>query len=222
MFLLSLYLRKFARGLYAIPKTLVGYLVWPLEGMLERRSWDRLVEMAGRKGLTVKAPVDDEVTGVVYGEVNGTPVILKPNDTEQSTVSALFRNEKQFVLGMEGSTPENDLISELAARSDHLKHVFKWCRCSSDELERLKQHPEVLDHLVEFYSKWMWHMSKVTVNEHKMECRLRQFSFVPAIPVSIAEGLVPDMVKIVSELEAILGQAGQEVKLDWYLEDDAA
>ena len=217
MFLLSLYLRKFARGLFAIPKTLVGYLAWPLEGMLERRSWARLVEMAGRKGLTVKAPVDDEITGVVYGEVNGSVVILKPDNVEHSTVNVLFRNEKQFVLGMQGTSPEIDLISGLAPRSLHLKHVFKWCRCSNDELERLKQHPEVLDHLVEFYSKWMWHLSKVTVNEHKMECRLRQFSFVPAIPVSVVEGLVPDMVKIVIELETVLGQTGEQVKTDWYL-----
>jgi len=73
------------------------------------------------------------------------------------------------------------------------------------------KHPEVLDHLVEFRTKWMWYLSRVYINEQTLMVRLRRTRSVPAIPASIAERLVPDMVKIVTELETLPGESGKPV-----------
>lgn len=211
-------LRKLARIIYDIPRTL-GYGIWAfgsLPARLERRAWERLVRLAGSKGLSVKAPSAERNSGTVYGEVNGRFVILKPDDAGQSTVSALFSNEKLTVIGIQGSSGSADSMSELAPHGGHFKRMFRWCNSSGDELERLKQHPEVLDQLAEFYCDWSWYLSRVTVNEHKLECRLRQSWFIPAVPVPLAEQLLPELVTVTAALEQVLGEAGQPVQPGWY------
>ena len=220
----TFFFRKLARALYGIPHS-IGYAIWSLgskSDRLERRNWDRLTEMAGRKGFLVVQPPADQNSGIVYGEVNGYISVLQPYDAGHSTVSALFRNVKQTVIGIPVTSATGSAMSELAPLGKNFKRVFRYCSSSGDELARLKQHPEVLEHLADFYCKWVWYLSKVTVNEFRVVCRLRQAGAIPAVPVSLAEKLVPELTRITSELESVLGQSGQPIQAEQFAGGDGS
>jgi len=205
--------------LYSIADTLLEVVTSPWHEKQERRAWEQLIEMAGTQGLKVKAPVKSRISGVVYGELGGYVVIMRPDGTGFSTITVLFKHEKVTMIGFRAPGDTDDAMPVLAPLSKYFRLVFGWCYSSGDELEKLRNHPEVLDHLVEFRARWMWHLSRVYINEQTLLVRLRRPHSIPAIPVQVAECLVPDMIKIVDELETVLGQSGKAVDIGWHLEE---
>ncbi len=215
---MKIFLRRLLRMLYTMI-TLPGYIVWGLglASRLQRRSWRRLEQMAADKGLSIKHPSSNEDSGVVYGDVQGTNIVIKPDNRGHSTVSALFGNQKDIVLGSSGKVGKDNPAFDLAAINSTADRIFRYQRIGEQEFSSLQRHPEVLEHLTQFYVSWMWHVKSMTVAEQQLICYLRQNWLIPAISADVAEKLVPELVELTREFERVFGSEGQAVSIEKHL-----
>lgn len=146
--------------------------------------------------------------GYIKGRIQGHEIEIKPDDGMNSSIRvAAHSREGGLEISLSRSKtriPKNMREFKTANWKFNWAFRTKWAHVHS--VERVARQNGLIDSLVEFYSRWMFTLDSLFIDDGQVYCRFKYgFYFFPYIPACRIERIVEQLVAIAEEYDAFFG-----------------
>ena len=173
------------------------FLFYPIARKI---AWRDLPKVANKLGLEYSQSTSYSEFGMLSGKVNGYQVFISP---DSGHLKLHFQTENKIKLSTERSaTRPMKEMPDFKANNWKFNTIFKTRRASLEQSRRFSQFPEITNGFVSFYTRSVWHLSSIYIDENELSCSYRYGQpFFRYLPASTLEKMVYELVGLAQLLD---------------------
>ena len=193
--------------------TIIGFSI---QNLLRKKQWRALIDKTPEMGLRYQESDEINGFGIVKGKRNGYELTLTIDASGTNrTGTYISCNSSALIpkLELNQRTPfykSNEGNIDFKMDSKNFNYIFKTKKADPKTFERLKQNPDLINHIVNFYKTWI-----IRINSLEIESRGGNYvqflvrlnyggPFTAYIPPSETDKIFNDLSSLVKDFDRVL------------------
>jgi hypothetical protein len=196
-------LRAVKRAIYYFSPLILLNIIWTYGRQKLTKSIldnpDSILDFPGK--LDYEKSKYHSETGTIRGESEGYSIDIDPENDASIHLTLHSELPVEIWDKKSHSRPSGNMINVSTANSD-FNAIFGTIRTWSDNSDYFGNQSEILDAIVEFYSKWMNEIRSFILSGNRIYCSLNYGQpFFPYVSLGTINQIIPDLVSLAGKLD---------------------